>query len=483
MGPRSPFGKQPALQCFFCEPAGRSWHVFRSRTDLANKLRAGQAVVLSIQSHPNPPSTLVQTSNPVCRKSAICNTAPLDPYLSPSNMAALVQGYPQQSGTVTVLQTRPSSASGMLQSVPVQTSTHYLPGGSHRNSLHGLPATVNAPVVYRGAQVPAQQYAFRGMPSFNPSLPTMPWQHARAHRTSSSPAVPTVQALDHLQPAVARSRYAASVSMTNLPSTADINMQMGPGTRDDSALPVPGTRRLATAQASRPPQPSNGTPSQPTLAAAAPSRVAPERYRRSALRADSTPSVTTVPQLRAAQLATLNRPISFVGPSSVSTLDDMGIAPAQSQAEIKRVRRRSMPALDSPGFPIHLTPHGFGRPAESIRPKSADMPAKTGNYLGTTDKSSKDEQTGAARNPGANARPSSVSPCNPHYCPFPAPRTLAHCPITCNALPFFRSTTDTEFFFLPFSPPTATANQPTPPRAPPWRRLIRPAPTLILPGT
>ena len=363
-------------------------------------------------------------------------------------MAALVQGYPQQSGTVTALQTRPSSASGMLQSVPVQTTTHYLPGGSHRNSLHGLPATVTAPVVYRGGQVPAQQYAFRGMPSFNPSLPTMPWQQSRAQRTSSSPAVPTIQALDYMQPAVARSRYAASVSMTNLPSTANINLQMGPGTRDDSVLPVPGTRRVATAPGPRSPQPSsNGAPPQPTPAAAAPNRAAPERYRRSALRADSTPAVTTVPQLQSSQSATLNRPISFVGPSSASTLDDMGIAPAQPQGEIKRVRRRSMPALDSPGFPIHLTPHDFGRPAESIRPKSADMPAKTGNYL-ATDKTSKDEPTGAGRNPGANARPSSVSPCNPHCYPFPAPRTLAHCPITFIAC-LFGSTTDTEFILSP----------------------------------
>ncbi len=351
-------------------------------------------------------------------------------------MAALVQGYPQQSGTVTVLQTRPSSASGMLQSVPVQTTTHYLPGGSHRNSLHGLPAPGTAPAVYRGGQVPAQQYAFRGMPSFNPSMPTMPWQQSRAQRTTSSPAVPTIQALDYMQPAVARSRYAASVSMTNLPSTANINLQMGLGTRDDSVLPVPGTRRVATPPGPRSSQPSNGALPQPTPAAAAPNRAAPERYRRTALRAESSPAVTTVPQLRTSQSATLNRPISFVGPSSASTLEDLGIAPAQSQGEIKRVRRRSMPALDSPGFPIHLTPHDFGRPAESIRPKSADMPAKTGNYL-ATDKNSKEEHTGAARNPGAKARPSSVSPCNPHYCPFPAPRTLAHCPITCAALPFW----------------------------------------------
>jgi len=175
-------------------------------------------------------------------------------------MAALVQGYPQQSGTVTVLQTRPSSAGGILQSVPVQSATQFLPGGSHRNSLHGLPSTVTAPVVYHGGSGPVQHYALRSMPNFNPPVQ---WQHSRAHRTSSSPAVPNVQAFDYMQPAGSRTRYAASASMTNLPSTANLNLQPGFGTRDDSALPAPGTRRAATAP--RAPQVANGTQSQLAL--------------------------------------------------------------------------------------------------------------------------------------------------------------------------------------------------------------------------
>jgi hypothetical protein len=84
-----------------------------------------------------------------------------------------------------------------------------------------------------------------------------------------------------------------------------------------------------------------------------------------------------------------------------------------------------MPALDSPGFPIHLTPHDLKQPAETSRPKSADKDgkaAKTGNNL-TPDKTSKDEQGGSSRSPGAHARPSSVSPRNP---PFPARTTHSH---------------------------------------------------------
>lgn len=335
-------------------------------------------------------------------------------------MAALVQGYPQQSGTVTVLQTRPSSASGMLQSVPVQSTAQYLPVGSHRNGLHGLPTTVTAPVVYRGGSAPVQQYAFRSMPNFNPATQ---WQQSRTQRTSSSPAVPTIQALDYLQPAVARSRYSASASMTNLPSTANVNLQTSLGTRDDSSLPVPGSRRASGT--TRPTHASNGTPSQTSLAPAQPARVAPERYRRSALRADSAGSVTTAAQLRPSHSAMLNRPNSFVGSLPVSAVDDSGFAPSQAQGEIKRVRRRSMPALDSPGFPIRLTPHDLAQPAESNRPNSADKAVKTGNAL-AADKISKDEQTGSGRSAGANVRPSSVSPRNPRIFPLVfAPRTTA----------------------------------------------------------
>ncbi|KAK3296075.1 uncharacterized protein B0H64DRAFT_374213 [Chaetomium fimeti] len=315
-------------------------------------------------------------------------------------MAALVQGYPQQSGTVTVLQARPSSASGMLQSLPVQSATPYVPGGSHRNSVHGLPSTVTAPVVYRGGSGAVQQYALRSMPSLNPAAP---WQQSRAQRTSSSPAVPTIQTLDYLQPAASRSRYSASVSMTNLPSTANQGLQTTIATRDDLGLPVPGARRAATAP--RPSQTNNGA----SLAPAAPIRAAPERYRRSAaLRADSTGAATGA-QLRPSHSAMLNRPNSFVGSMPESAVDDTVFSQNQPHGEIKRVRRRSMPALDSPGFPIHLTPHDLKQPAESNRPKTADLEGKagkTGNNQ-TTDKTSNDGQAGSSRSAGANVNPSS----------------------------------------------------------------------------
>ncbi|KAL2201389.1 hypothetical protein P885DRAFT_26419 [Corynascus similis CBS 632.67] len=265
---------------------------------------------------------------------------------------------------------------------------------------------VTAPVVYHGSAGATQTHTFRNMSS----SPAVSWQQSRTQRTSSSPAVPTMQSLDYLQPAVSRSWYTASASMTNLPSTANYNMQMGVGTRDDSGLPVPGTTRASTSQ--RPSPSSHGTATQSSLAPAAPIRTTPERYRRSAFRADSTGTTSTAgagAQLRLPHSAMSNRPNSFVGPVSGSALDDTGFSQNRPHGEIRRVRRRSMPALESPGFPINLTPHELKQPAESNHPMTADLDGnvgKTGNSQ-SGDKISNDEQAGNGRGAEANARPSS----------------------------------------------------------------------------
>ncbi|KAK0748679.1 hypothetical protein B0T21DRAFT_277453 [Apiosordaria backusii] len=359
-------------------------------------------------------------------------------------MAALVQGYPQQSGTVTMLQARPASASGML---PVQSSAQYAQGGSHRNSIHGLPTGGPSPVVYRGGSGSVQPYAYTGTPSLNP---TTQWQQVRSHRTSSSPAVPTVQTLDYLQPGVARSRYAASNSMTNLPSTASISLT-GAGSRDDSALPSSGTRRAAAVH-----QPQalhmNGTSLPPPLAQAGPARVSPERYRRTALRSSDSagsglgkqPQETAAAgrpghtrsasdqkpaMLRTPHLHQMNRPNSYIGSVSGSAIDDMGFARGQGQDEPKRARRRSLPALDSAGFSMPLTPPELKQPELSSRPdgsastkladKKNNKAAKAGNNKAgdrnnssaTTDArlGSSDSRANAS-NPTGNPAPSSSSP-------------------------------------------------------------------------
>ncbi|KAK4232023.1 hypothetical protein QBC38DRAFT_143236 [Podospora fimiseda] len=278
-------------------------------------------------------------------------------------MAALVQGYPQQSGTVTMLQTRPSSSSAML---PVQSGAQYVQGGPKRNSIHGLPTGAASPVVHRGGLNPVQPYAFTSTPSLNS---TTQWQKVRSHRTSSSPAIPTIQTLDYLQqPVVSRPRYTASSSMTNLPSSAAISLT-GAGARDDSALSASNSRRAAAT-----PRPQQA--SQVNGGSAGSARVAPERYRRTALRSSDSghqPQGTTSAQsgqdqksmmLRSPQAMQVTRPNSFVGTVS-GLIDDMG--QGQAPEEAKRARRRSMPALDSAGFSVPPTPPELKRPEESSR--------------------------------------------------------------------------------------------------------------------
>lgn len=363
-------------------------------------------------------------------------------------MAALVQGYPHQSGTVTMLQARPSSSSAMLPTVPAQSSAQYMQGGSQRNSIHGLPAGAAAPVVYRGGSTPVQPYAFTSTPSLNP---TTQWQKVRSHRTSSSPAIPTIQTLDYLQPAVARPRYTASASMTNLPSTGAISLT-GAGARDDSAAQLSGTQRAAATARQQQASQMNGGSSLPPTASTAQPRVAPERYRRTALRgpdsghqpqgaasgqetvAGGKPGNSRNGQdqkstmLHSPQALQTNRPNSFVGPTSGTAVDDMGHG--QAPGEFKRIRRRSMPALDSAGFSTPLTPPELKQPGEPKRLERSAVAknaakenknVKTGNNNLAVDKkttgvdsratSSDSRSSGRSSVASSASRASSVSTC------------------------------------------------------------------------
>ncbi|KAK0621184.1 hypothetical protein B0T17DRAFT_495094 [Bombardia bombarda] len=349
-------------------------------------------------------------------------------------MAALVQGYPQQSGTVIMLQARPSSASGMISSTQRQAQQNpqqYSHGSQQRNSIHGLPSGVGSPMIYRGNSGPAQPYAFNNTPSLNQGSQ---WQQIRTYRTTSSPAVPTIPSLDYTQSSAGRPRYSASVSMTNLPSTSTFNLQTS-GSRDDSTLSMPGSRRIGTT-----PQPQslskNESSSQQSIAQPTPIRVAPERYRRPALRtADSGSHYAsrTVPEqkvntLRAPHVSLQNRPNSFVGSLSGSAIDDAQLPRGHPQEDIKRFRRRSMPALDSAGFSMPLTPPEVEQPGESNRldqapsrktidkePKAAKTGNNNNNNNLTVDRGSSalhnragsSDSRSSSRSTGSGSRPSS----------------------------------------------------------------------------
>ncbi|KAI1755408.1 hypothetical protein F4782DRAFT_404140 [Xylaria castorea] len=258
-------------------------------------------------------------------------------------MAALVQTYPQQSGTVTLLQTRSPSATGIMPGTSQGHSSQTY-GNHQRHVYHGSSGIVGGQAGYRnGTVAPIQPYAFTSTPSLANSG-QMP-QHG-GYRTSSGTTVP------------------------NLPQLVDPRMQ--------STIPM--TRPLL-----------NGTSSQPTFAQVAASKASPERYRRPAPRhTDSSPPVVQSQQVQssagqsgsgtstAAQLynsrpmprsqgIASNRPQSASGSLTGATMDDMHIYRHPNDDESKRYRRRSIHSINSSDYFVAPAPQNFNQIAEPFQ--------------------------------------------------------------------------------------------------------------------
>jgi hypothetical protein len=294
-------------------------------------------------------------------------------------MAALVQSYPQQSSTVTMLQTRPSSASGILQTGP-QTQTHHpYPANQQlqRNSFHGMNNGMGMSS-YRGHTTvgPIAPYAFTSTPNL-----TMPGQrtqgpHLRPDlRTSSAPIVPTFEPGNSAN----RSRYPAkpSISTTSSSSSDLSSLSHKSGSRDDSA--IMGTARVVSGTA-RPH--STIITSSPTLAPPAlssPVPPSPDRYRRpNNRRTESAAEQPSPPQQASASTASIPNVMQFYGsnaqqstpvhsnqnlnfevpqfsrpsagysPTVGVAADDMLLSrQVPSQDPAKRYRRRSIHTIDS----------------------------------------------------------------------------------------------------------------------------------------
>ncbi|KAI6353547.1 hypothetical protein MCOR25_008951 [Pyricularia grisea] len=291
-------------------------------------------------------------------------------------MAALVQSYPQQSGSITMLHTRPGSASAIQgQNQPY--------GGNQpqRNSYYG---GSGGQAVYRMNPGPTQPYAFTNTPTLHSNNQ---WQHPAAYRTASSPAVPTMRAFSG-SGSQQRGRYPGSVSMTNLPSSSYV--EYGAGSRDDSSLPAVGGRRHPSA-----PRPQSAhligattaTATQVTFTQATPVRLSPERYRRPAPRIVDVPAGAAgrqqlpPPQFGDPRLAVprsrtpsnTNRPNSFYNSTTAASTDDFQLYRQQLPDEQKRLRRRSMPALDSAEYRRPFTPQGAGQSGETTGQKGGDI--------------------------------------------------------------------------------------------------------------
>jgi len=154
-----------------------------------------------------------------------------------------------------MLQTRPSSASGMLQTPSQNQGHHQYPTSSaqmHRNSYHGISSSVG-PTTYRGhtSMTPVAPYAFTSTPSLtNFRQPQGPYLRTD-QRTASAPVIPTGQTYESGQIG-SRSRYpaAASVSTNSSSSSSDLSTTaQKSGSRDDSVIP---SQAWAASQAPRP---------------------------------------------------------------------------------------------------------------------------------------------------------------------------------------------------------------------------------------
>ncbi|KAG4440700.1 hypothetical protein IFR05_003794 [Cadophora sp. M221] len=295
-------------------------------------------------------------------------------------MAALVQSYPQQSGTITMLQTRPSSASGILQNASQAQSHHQYPANPQqmqRNSIHGMSNGMGI-TNYRGhtAVAPIAPYAFTSTPSL-----TTPGQRQGPHlrpdqRTISAPG----GMAHHSESGQNRSRYPAplSVSTTSSSSSSDLSsLSHRSGAKDDSV--ITGTARVVSG-AARPHSvvmnSSNGNLAPPALIS--PSKPAPDRYRRpNNRRAESvssqqpsTPTGSSMPNVMQFYGNSSTQPASLptISPQSFSlqmpqfskpttgftsgatSADDMELNRNTSQEAIKRYRRRSIHTIDAADY-------------------------------------------------------------------------------------------------------------------------------------
>ena len=159
------------------------------------------------------------------------------------------------------------------------------------------------------------------------------------------------------------------------------------------------------------------------------------------------------------------RPNSVIGPLSGSAIDDMQLPRGYPQDDVKRFRRRSMPALDSAGVPEPLTPLDVQQPEESTRleqsarPKSEgaeQRPAKAGNNL-YVDSSANATNARATSSDSRSSGRSVVSGSRPSVS-WPSVDVSPRGHVTCKHLDLLHGGFANQGFFLPFQSANRNAN-------------------------
>lgn len=404
---------------------------------------------------PEPFSSILKSSYPSHTLTILVNSFTPPTAIYPDTMAALVQSFPQ-STTVTMLQTRPSSASGTFQNGP-QSQQHQRNGQTPMNLYNSGITTGN----YRGhtSTSPVLPYAFASSPSLvnssNPlrQNPTI-IPHLRVEdRTSSAPVLPqfyqnaTGSSVNSSRP---RYTMTGSTSTPSLSSALNNNTAFQQrSTKDDSSIVTEAFAQVS----SRPLSAIDLNPSLPTSTSA---KSTPDRYRRgnprvqpsgptmnnhpgsggSALPSGSgmatighlynplTQSTTSLPMTtpsstyRGSQMTSSLGNQAFTAQSRPSSVDDMSLYRQSSNEQAKRYRRRSASSLEA----VELTSqsgesqgHAFAHSQKSstMTPNTPAHEQRDTRGLPTPPPSSShgrsgsDESTSSVR---SYTRPSSVSP-------------------------------------------------------------------------
>ncbi|CAK7230192.1 bud neck involved protein [Sporothrix curviconia] len=292
-----------------------------------------------------------------------------------------------------MLQTRPSSAGGML---PPQNQgpSPYVAAQQPRTSFYGGNNMGSAPVLYRSATAPIQPYAFTSTPSLHPANNWQQQQQQQPQYVPSSgirssttaPQLPRMQSFDSATNLGRISRQPASGSTANL-STGNATVARYAGSRDDSMLPGQGVRRVSATP--RPQSAAYLTASAPQLSftQATPVRSSPERYRRPSGNSSQHQKQTPQPQASAmasgSGMASVGHLYASNGGSNSSLPDQQKMSSLrtqprtldarpnsfhdnmlngkaaddiqlyrQSSEDAKRFRRRSMPSLNASEYTI-----------------------------------------------------------------------------------------------------------------------------------
>lgn len=289
-------------------------------------------------------------------------------------MAALVQSYPQQTSTVTMIQSRPSSSGASFSQQHSTSRSQQMPrftSSSSAGSYRGLPSSgLVAPYAFTSTPQLTNNAAFLQNAASPHLLPQ--------NRTLSAPnlLVGNQQPLSSASTLSARQRFATSSSLSTS-STSSVSLQTSKKSLDDTSIT---TRETSVEVPARPKSTlglSNSSSMQPANSLI-PSKPSPDRYKSGnrspqpefssnsspnrAQGATSSPSGSGMlavghlytnqshlqngPSVRTVQTVRSDR----TGQPENASMDDLSLARPQSTVELaQRYRRRSVGSFEAVG--------------------------------------------------------------------------------------------------------------------------------------